>query len=247
MPKLSRVAGTTSLIVELSILNSSVTTGAGLTGLAYNTSGLKAYYKRNTGNASVAITLQSGSLGTWSSGGFKEVDSTNMPGIYELGIPDAALAAGADSVLIYVFGATNVYPVAYLIELTGTNNQDGVRGGMTALPNAAAAANGGLPTVDSTNSVKVQAPVKKNTALNAFAFQMQGPTGLPLAGLGTSITAQRSIDGAAFAPCTNTPSELNYGMYAINLSASDLNGGVIVLRFSATGARDTDFVLVTGA
>src|SRR5581483_8504599 len=101
MPKLSRVAGTTSLIVELSILNSSVTTGAGLTGLAYNTSGLKAYYKRNTGNASVAITLQSGSLGTWSSGGFKEVDSTNMPGIYELGIPDAALAAGADSVLIY--------------------------------------------------------------------------------------------------------------------------------------------------
>lgn len=246
--KFSRVVGTTSLIIEVYVADSSVTTGAGLTGLAYNTSNLKAYYKRNTASADVAITLASvGTLGTYTSGGFAEVDATNMPGVYELHIPNAALVAGADSVTILLFGATHVYPVVVDIELTGWNNQDGVRGGLTALPNAAAAASGGLGTVDTTNSIKVQAPVKKNIAIGAFGFIMLGSTGSPLAGLGTGIVAQRSIDGAAFGSCSNSPTELNYGCYSISLSAGDLNGTVIVLRFSAPGARDTFITIVTGA
>ena len=247
MPKLSRVIGTTSLIVEVSILDSSVTTGAGLTGLVYNSAGLKAYYKRNSDVSSVAISLVTATLGTFASGGLKEVDSTNMPGVYELGIPNAALAANADSVLIYLFGASNMYPVAIEIDLTQTNSQDGVHGGMTALPNVAAGVNGGLATVDSTNSVKIQAPVKKNTALGKLNFLMLGSTGLPLAGLGTGVTAQRSIDGAAFGSCANVPAEINYGVYTIDLTAGDLNGNSIMLRFSATGARDTFVELVTGA
>ena len=50
--------------------------------------------------ANVAIVLAAGTLGTWSSGGWVEVDATNQPGLYQFGIPDAALASGADAVTI---------------------------------------------------------------------------------------------------------------------------------------------------
>src|SRR3990172_367409 len=39
------------------------------------------------------------------SGGVKEVDATNMKGLYRLDVPDAALATGADWVIISVFVA----------------------------------------------------------------------------------------------------------------------------------------------
>ncbi len=157
MAKLSRVVGTTSQILEVFVQDSSATTGAGKTGIAYNASGLSCYYKRNSASASVAVTLASiSSLGTFVSGGWKEVDSTNMPGVYEFHPPNAALASGADSVVFCIFGAANMAPVLIEVELTASNNQDGVHFGLTALPNAAAGANNGLPlSVDSSGRVDV--------------------------------------------------------------------------------------------
>ncbi len=147
MAQISRQVGTTSQVTLLFVQDSSSTTGAGLTGLAHNTGSLTAYYKRSNGTASVAITLANiTTLGTYVSGGFKEVDATNLPGIYEFHPPNAALASGADSVAILLKGAANMAPCPLIIELTGTSNQDAVRGGMTALPNAVAAASGGLLT-----------------------------------------------------------------------------------------------------
>lgn len=224
MAKISRQIGTTSLIVEIFIQNNSVTTGAGLTGLTSSSSGLTCYYKRNTGTASVSVSLTTATLGTFTSGGFLVVDGTNMPGVYELGIPNAALASGADSVVIYLQGATNMAPTVLEIELTQNSNQDGVRGGMTALPNASMA-------------------VAKNTALNNFIFPMYDTNGNPKTGL--TVTGQARIDSASFASLTNSVTEVAFGMYTVNLAAADLNGKVIALRFSATGAQDTDVTIVT--
>lgn len=131
--KLQRKVGTTGCIIEIFIENSAAA-GTGKSGLAYNTSSLTAYYKRNTASASVAITLASvTTFGTFVSGGFKEVDSTNMVGVYELHIPNAALASGADNVLICLQGATGMFPVVVQIELTQTDNQDAQNGGMATL------------------------------------------------------------------------------------------------------------------
>jgi hypothetical protein len=89
--------GSTSQSIELYL---------GATGLTASTSGLSAYYNR-TRTASVAITLVARTIAqAWTSGGFAEVDSTNMPGVYRLDLPDAALAAGADDVTIVVRGAS---------------------------------------------------------------------------------------------------------------------------------------------
>lgn len=124
MPKLSRLAGSTSHILTVFASDSSSTTGAGLAGLAYNTSGLTCYYKRNTASAAVAVTLADiATLGTYTSGGFKAVDGTNMPGVYEFHPPDAAYAAGAKSVVFMLRGATNLAPLLVEVELTATDNQ----------------------------------------------------------------------------------------------------------------------------
>lgn len=147
MAKLSILKGATSVLLRIFIQDSSSTTGAGLTGLAFNTASLVCYRMRDDdGNAgATAITLATATLGTWATGGFKEKDATNAPGWYEFGIPNAALATGSRSVGIHLKGATNMAPLPIEIELTNVDNQDGVRYGLTALPNAAANAAGGLP------------------------------------------------------------------------------------------------------
>src|ERR1700704_1149310 len=103
---ISLVRGTTSKRRRIFIQNNNVVTGAGLTGLTFASSGLTWYYIRENQGASVQVTpIVTMTLGTWTSGGFIEVDPTNMPGWYELGIPDAALASGA-SVQLHLQGAT---------------------------------------------------------------------------------------------------------------------------------------------
>lgn len=145
MQRYTITKGATSQIVLVSIYDSSSSTGGKLTGLVYNSAGLTAYYYREgAGTGATAITLATATLGTYTSGGFIVVDGTNMPGDYELHIPNAALATGADRVLIQLKGATNMVPVNIEIDLTNVDLRDGVRGGMTALPNAVPGASGGV-------------------------------------------------------------------------------------------------------
>lgn len=123
MAKLSILAGTTSKTIKVFIQNNTVTTGAGLTGLVFNTSGLTAYYIREGASSTTSITLATATLGTWATGGFIVVDGTNMPGMYELGIPNLALAAGAKSVVLYLQGAASMFCPPIEIELTAVDNQ----------------------------------------------------------------------------------------------------------------------------
>jgi hypothetical protein len=156
--------GRTSFLAKIFIQDSSSATGAGLAGLTSASSGLVCHRARDDdGNAAATqITLSGGTRGTWSSGGFKEKDATNMPGVYELGIPDAALASGSETAVIMLKGATNMAPCVLEIQLVAYDPQDSVRAGLTALPNAAAAATGGLPTVDANDAVKVQSGTGAN-------------------------------------------------------------------------------------
>ncbi len=154
--KLSIKAGSTSQTINIYIQDSSSTVGAAKTGLVYNTSGLIAYYALPRAT-SVAITLATLAAVTssYSSGGFKEIDPTNMPGWYRLDLPDAAIASGR-FVSVHLQGVTDMAPVPIEIELTGWDNQDAVHGGLSSLPNVAAGATGGLPlAVDSSGRVDV--------------------------------------------------------------------------------------------
>jgi hypothetical protein len=193
--KLSIQVASTSQTVNVFVQDSSSTTGAGLTGLAFNSAGLTAYYALPKA-AAVAITLATLAAVTtaWSSGGFKEIDATNMPGWYRLDIPDAALASGR-FVSIHLKGATNMAPLPLEIELTGWNNQDAVRGGLTALPNANAEAAGGLYTRGSgagqiAQQANGQIDVNLSTVKTQAVTCAAGVTVLASVGTAATSTAQ---------------------------------------------------------
>jgi hypothetical protein len=113
--------GSTSQSIELYL---------GATGLTFSTSGLAAYYVRNQ-SAPVAITLVTQTpTGAWTSGGFAEIDSSLVPGVYRLDVPNAAFAAGASDVTIVVRGASGTNGAVLTVTLSS--------GGLTAAQTAAA-------------------------------------------------------------------------------------------------------------
>jgi len=113
--------GSTSQSIELYL---------GVTGLTASTSGLSARYNR-TRTASVSIPLVARTIAqAWTAGGFAEVDATNMPGVYRLDLPDAALAAGADDVTIVVRGASGTNGAVMTVKLSS--------GGLTEAQTASA-------------------------------------------------------------------------------------------------------------
>lgn len=85
----------------------------------------------------------------------------------------------------------------------------------------------------------------KNTALANFPFFMVLTADHVSGATGLAVTAERSIDGGAFAACTNAVSEISAGFYKINLSAADLNGDTIALKFTAATADTTGLTIKT--
>jgi hypothetical protein len=127
--------GRTSFLCKVFIQDSTKGDGSGLTGLVFNSSGLVCYRARDDdGNAgATAITLATMTRGTWATGGFVEKDATNMPGVYEFGIPDAALATGSETAVIMLKGATNMAPVVIEIQLVAYDPQDSTALGISRI------------------------------------------------------------------------------------------------------------------
>jgi len=89
------VGGSTS---QLMLVDLYASDGTDKTGLAFGD--MTITYTRNNGSADVDVTEATMTMGTWATGGFIEVDATNSPGQYQFGVPDAAIADGADYVKI---------------------------------------------------------------------------------------------------------------------------------------------------
>jgi hypothetical protein len=155
---LSYKRGQTSVILRAKVLDSSSSLGAGLTGLAYSSSGLiistiadneasgTAYTATN--NTIEAInTLGTYETPTLTKCRFGELDPTNHKGVYEMQFVDTRFAiSGAKSLLVSILGATNCAETDCLIPLTDFDPYDSMRGGLTSLPNVIPDGSGGLPT-----------------------------------------------------------------------------------------------------
>jgi hypothetical protein len=122
--KLAVKPGSTSQTVYVFVADSASTTGGGKTGIAFNAGSFTAYYVRVAGSAT-AITLATQTVtGAFSSGGWVEVDATNMPGLYRFDVPDAAVAAGVRSVVVYFKGASGMAPTLLEIDLSNEAKAD---------------------------------------------------------------------------------------------------------------------------
>lgn len=156
----------------------------------------------------------------------------NMQALASAVITAAAFAAGAidasaiatDAIGSAEFAASAVAEIAAAILATPAN----------------------LLLTDAAGKVTLSNPagIQKNVAYNNFTFLLVLSSDHVTPATGKTITATRSIDGAAFGACTNSATEIGAtGVYKINLSAADLNGDNIMLSFAAT-ASDTRFVAI---
>ena len=77
------------------------------TGYSSTTTGLKAYYIRQNA-APIAIGITGvGVTASYTSGGFCEVDSINLPGLYRFDIPNAVFTSGTSSAVVHLANLAN--------------------------------------------------------------------------------------------------------------------------------------------
>lgn len=112
--------GQTSVLLRVKLLNSTLSTGAGLTGLTFASAGLIISTIADNEVAATAYTQAGATIETITTNGtyaaptatkcrFKEVDATNHPGVYEIQIADARFAvANAKGLIVSISGATNL-------------------------------------------------------------------------------------------------------------------------------------------
>jgi hypothetical protein len=131
-------AGSVDQTITLKIVDS--TDGTPETAVAFNTSGIDLEYWRHGANSPVDITEVTQTVNAaHTDGGFVAVGH----GIYRLDLPDAAVAASATAVDVYGT-VTGMIVIGCTIPLVPYNPQDGVRLGLTGIPNATPGAAGGL-------------------------------------------------------------------------------------------------------
>jgi VCBS repeat-containing protein len=75
------------------------------------------YWRQGGIRVAIALTDLAAVNSAYSAGGVKEVDATNMPGLYRLDLPDAGLAGGADWVVASIV-VTGAMPVDLELTLT---------------------------------------------------------------------------------------------------------------------------------
>jgi len=190
--------GTTNFSVELYIIDN--TDGTPELGVVFDTSGIDLNYRRE-GSALVTVTEATLAALTTahSDGGFKEIGN----GRYRFDLPDAAFATGKQNVTI---GGTitGMIVMPVLCQLVDYDPEDSVRLGLTALPNAAAEASGGLYTQGSgSGQIAQDSSGRINTNLVAIS----------------SSTSYVSTLNTALADYSSY-GYFNANVYAINTSAS---------------------------
>lgn len=161
---------------------------------------------------------------------------TNAPSGW---INEAAFATGAITSNVLATNAASEVASAVRTELTTELGL--IDSAISGIPSAATISS----TVwsETTRTLSNPAGLQKNTAVSNFNFVLVDSSDNPVTG--ATVTSERSIDGGSFASCTNSASEIGSGVYKINLSASDLNGDVVTLKFTATGAKSRLITIFT--
>lgn len=128
--------GQASVVLRVKMLDSTVSTGAGKTGLTSASSGLIISTIADNEATATAYTVAGSTIETITTLGtfaaptatkvrFKEVDATNHPGVYEIQIADARFAvSNAKSIIVSWSGATGLAQGDLHIALTKIDQYD---------------------------------------------------------------------------------------------------------------------------
>ena len=115
--KLKLKAGTTSKIIRIFCQDSGSSNGSGRAGIV--ASDVLCYYTTESGTLNQITTSTQSNLATYSSGGWHQVSSTLLPGLYEFGVPNAVIdsSAGASALLYFKFIGTSSVTVPVMVEI----------------------------------------------------------------------------------------------------------------------------------
>ena len=211
------------------------TDGTPETGVVWNTAGIDLWYRRE-GAAVVSITEATLAALTTAhtDGGFLTISH----GYYRLDLPDAAFATGANHV---DFGGTvtGMVVIGGRVRLVDYDPEDTVRMGLTALPNAAAEAAGGLYT-RGTGAGQIAQDANGNIRSNLDTIKTQAVTcaaGVTvLASVGTAATSTAQT-GDSF-PLVSTEVAEIYAAVITNAAGVDIAADIIAVK------TDTAAILV---
>lgn len=254
MAKFQITKGSTSVILTVFIQDSSATTGAGLAGLDQTSSIVGGYVKRNGLGVALVVDENVTTEGTYeaptTAGQVRIGTPVNQrSGVYELHFHND-LFTTADWVTITLGGATNMADLPLEVQLTTIDLNDGVRGGMTALPDAAAEAAGGLFTrgtgagqinQDANGRADANVANMDSSVITSGAFSLGAVNAAAIAtdAIGSSELAtsavqeiRDAITGGAFALDTDANGRIRI-VDGTGVGEIDTDGGAVVL--SATG------------
>jgi hypothetical protein len=114
----------TSQIIEVMALNGS---HKGVTGIAFGDVNISVFERGKSGAAALE-TLVAGTLDTFVSNGWKEVDATNQPGLYQYCIPNAKLQTTSSKLHVYIwFDSGTTQDVIYEINIQKVSSYLGVK------------------------------------------------------------------------------------------------------------------------
>jgi hypothetical protein len=230
--------GQTSVVLRLKLLDSSSTTGAGLTGLSNASSGLIISTIADNESSATAYTVAGSTVETITTLGtyaaptatkcrFKEVDSTNHKGVYELQFADARFAvSSAKSLLISVLGATNLAQADFVVPLVSDD------------PYVAKPANYASLSIDGSGRVDV-IKINSVSASSVTAINANVGTTQPVNFTGTAGSALVKSDMVDVAGAAVSTSSAQIGVNVVNLGGTAQTGrdiGASVLLSSGTGA-----------
>ncbi len=212
--------GQTSVVLRVKLLDSSSTVGAGLTGLTSASSGLIISTIADNEASATAYTVAGSTIETITTLGtyaaptatkcrFKEVDSTNHKGIYELQIANARFAvSSAKSLLISILGATNLAQADFVVPLVSDDPYvakpanfalfalDGSgRVDVGSFGGSAGTFSGGLPAV---NTTKVSGTTQTAADLGAAVPYVASGTATAAGSNSLSITFDGDPTGMTF-------------------------------------------------
>lgn len=232
--------------------------GEPVTGLLFSSLDSASYARQGAARVAITLATLASASAAHADGGFILVDDTNMPGLYRLDVQDAAFVTGVDQVVVQIDPGAARVCAPVLVDITDVDFRDSVRAGMTALPNAAADAAGGVPISDlggldldglNTNINDIE------TDTNELQGDWVNGGRLDLLLDAIPTTAMRGTDSAALASvCTearlaelaaaNLPSDVDAILADTNELQGDwVNGGRLDLLLDAiptTAMRGTD-------
>lgn len=239
--------------IERFILRHS-TTGAKLTGLSSASSGLVISTVADNEAAATSYTVAGSTIETITTLGtyaaptatkcrFKEVDATNHPGLYEFQFANARYSvASARKLIITASGATNLLSQDYEIQLVAFDPYDAVRLGLTALPNAAADAAGGLVVSDAGGLDIDNMVVDLNADQSGVTIgTVNNVTGLVAGSGGISVAAEDFVvvTGTEIGGSTYADTRSKNGVYHIFDPAGGITNGYYVFDVTNAGVPQT--------